>query len=270
MQMLGRLRFSRKMTERFFRPFLGGIFLDTKLSISSRWFEYVFRMFAEGEAALPARGMQAIPEQLAETLPDGSIQFGRRVASIEGMTVRFEDGSQVRPEAIVIATDGPEASRLAGFEKPVLSRECICYYFSAKEPPLKEPMLVLSGSTRGPINNLAVLDAVQPSYAPKGESLISATIIGNPSRDEETLRKMVLGQLKRWFGLIVQEWRLVRHYRISNALPVLYPMDQAKPARLRPGLYVAGDHRATPSIQGAMESGRHAAESLLADSRMPR
>lgn len=265
LQALGRRRFSPKMTDRFFRPFLGGIFLDTKLSVSSRWFEYVFRMFAEGEAALPANGMQAIPEQLAEVLPPSSFQFNRRVVKIDDKVVTFEDGEAVRPESIVVAVDGPEASRLLDFEKPVVSRECICYYFSSKEPPVKEPLLVLSGSTRGPINNLAVLDVVQPSYAPKGESLISVTIVGNPSRDERTLRKMVLGQLKRWFGLIVQEWRMVELYRIPNALPVIYPMDKAKPARIRPGVYVAGDHRATPSIQGAMESGRHAAESLLAD-----
>jgi protoporphyrinogen oxidase len=270
LQALGRRRFSRKMTDRFFRPFLGGIFLDTKLSVSSRWFEYVFRMFSDGEAALPAQGMQAIPEQLASSLPSSCFQFNRRVTALNGTHVTFADGETVRPESIVVAVDGPEASRLLGFEKPVVSRECICYYFTAKEPPVKEPMLVLSGSTRGPINNLAVLNVVQPNYAPEGKSLISATIIGNPSRDEKTLRRMVVGQLKRWFGLIVQEWRMIQLYRVENALPVIYPMEKSKPARHQPGVYLAGDYRATPSIQGAMESGRHAAETLLADMRLPR
>lgn len=270
LQALARRRFSRRMTERFFRPFLGGIFLDTKLSVSSRWFEYVFRMFAEGEAALPANGMQAIPEQLAEALPADSIVFNRKVDRLDGDTVVFADGDYSRPEAIVVAVEGPEAARLLGYEKPVLSRECICYYFVAKEPPVKEPMLVLSGSTRGPINNVAVLDVVQPAYAPAGESLVSVTVVGNPSRDETTLRKMVRGQLKRWFGLVVQEWKLLRLYRIEHALPVVYPMERNQPSRIRPGVYAAGDHRATPSIQGAMESGRRAAETLLADRRAHR
>jgi phytoene dehydrogenase-like protein len=270
LQALARRKFSRRMNERFFRPFLGGIFLDTKLSVSSRWFEYVFRMFAVGEAALPANGMQAIPEQLAESLPEGSIQFNRRVETIDGNKVVFADGEWLRPEVIVVAVEGPEAGRLLGYEKPVLSRECVCYYFTAKEPPVREPILLLSGSTRGPINNVAVLDVVQPGYAPSGESLISVTIVGNPSRDEDTLRKMVRGQLKRWFGLVVQEWKLLRLYRIQHALPVIYPMERSQPARIRPGVYAAGDHRATPSIQGAMESGRRAAETLLADAKSPR
>jgi phytoene dehydrogenase-like protein len=53
--------FSTAMIDRFFRPFLGGVFLDTKLETSSRMFEFVFRMFASGDVAIPARGMQAIP-----------------------------------------------------------------------------------------------------------------------------------------------------------------------------------------------------------------
>lgn len=268
-QALARRRFSRRITERFFRPFLGGIFLDTKLSVSSRWFEYVFRMFAEGDAALPANGMQAIPEQLAEPLPAGAILFNRRVESIDGTTVTLADGERLRAEKLVVAVEGPEAHRLLHFDKPVLSRECVCYYFAAKEPPVNEPILVLSGSTRGPINNLAVLDTVQPTYAPKGESLISVTVVGNPSRDESVLRKMVLGQLKRWFGLVVQEWRLVALYRIEHALPVVFPMDRNKPPRIRKDVYAAGDYMATPSIQGAMESGRLAAEALIADMRGP-
>jgi phytoene dehydrogenase-like protein len=268
-QALARRRFSRQMTERFFRPFLGGVFLDTKLGVSSRWFEYVFRMFAEGEAALPRNGIQAIPEQLAEGLPPDSIEFNRRVERLDGTTVLFKDGEWERPEAVVVAVDGPEAARLLHYEKPVLSKSCVCYYFGAKEPPVREPMLVLSGSTRGPINNLAVMEVVQPSYAPQGESLISVTVVGTPSRDEDALRKMVRGQLKRWFGLVVQEWKLLRMYRIDHALPVIYPMEMNQMARIRPGVYAAGDHRLMPSFQGAMESGRRAAEMLLADRKSP-
>jgi predicted NAD/FAD-dependent oxidoreductase len=63
---------------------------------------------------------------------------------------------------------------------------------------------------------------------------------------------------------------MIQLYRVENALPVIYPMEKSKPARHQPGVYLAGDYRATPSIQGAMESGRHAAETLLADMRLPR
>ncbi len=56
--------FSKKIIERFFRPFFSGIFLENELKTSSRLFEFTFRMFALGHAALPAKGMEEIPKQL--------------------------------------------------------------------------------------------------------------------------------------------------------------------------------------------------------------
>ncbi len=53
--------FSDRIIERFFRPFLGGIFLDPELATSSRMFRFVYRMFAQGVAAIPNRGMQRYP-----------------------------------------------------------------------------------------------------------------------------------------------------------------------------------------------------------------
>ena len=75
---LRREGFSPAMVDGFFRPYLGGIFLDPELETSSRLFAYVFKLFAEGEAALPAAGMQAIPRQLAESLPEAAVRLAPR------------------------------------------------------------------------------------------------------------------------------------------------------------------------------------------------
>ncbi|MDX1548792.1 MAG: FAD-dependent oxidoreductase, partial [Rhodothermales bacterium] len=56
-----RYHFSENIIERFFRPFFGGIFFDPALQTSSRMFDFVFRMFALGDTALPAEGMEALP-----------------------------------------------------------------------------------------------------------------------------------------------------------------------------------------------------------------
>src|SRR5690606_16030049 len=65
--------FSDDMIEAFFRPFLGGVFLEWELDTSSRMLEFVFRMFSSGPIAIPADGMSAIPRQLAERLERGSL-----------------------------------------------------------------------------------------------------------------------------------------------------------------------------------------------------
>jgi phytoene dehydrogenase-like protein len=222
-------------------------------------------MLAEGDTALPAQGMGAIPRQLAATLPEDAIQFQTRVKSIGHGEVALESGETLRANSIVLATDGPEAFRLLGYNRTINSRSVSVLYFVAQESPLEEPILAINGGSRGPINNVCVPNLVQPGYAPEGSWLVSVSVVGWPTSDDKILVNMVRTQLRRWFGLIAQEWRLLRIYRIQHAHPVVYPMEWQQNQKLTDGLYYCGDHRATPSIQGAMESGRLAAESLLRD-----
>jgi phytoene dehydrogenase-like protein len=253
------------MIESFFKPLLGGMLLDSKLTASSRMFEFVFKMLSEGDSALPEKGMGAIPAQLAEDLPEDSIRLQTKVKSIASREVVLESGETLRANSIVVATDGPEACHLLGYSHNINSRSVSVLYFVAKEPPLDEPILVINGGSRGPVNNVCVPNLVQPSYAPEGNWLVSASVIGWPTSDDKILVNMVRSQLRRWYGLVALEWRLLRAYRILHAHPVTYPMEWQQQPHVSEGLYVCGDHRATPSIQGAMESGRLAAEALLQD-----
>lgn len=260
--------FSEAMIDRFFRPFLGGITLDPELHASSRMFEFVFRMFAEGQAALPAAGMGAIPAQLAAGLPAQAIRLNARVTAIHEDRVSVENGSDVATRAIVVATEGPEAAALVGTLEPPVSRSVLCLYYTTGEAPLTDPVLVLNGDRRGPINNLSVLTNVAPGYAPPGIALISVSVLGNPLRSDVQIEREVRDQLTEWFGPDVAQWDHLRTYRILHALPDQAPpflTPPARPVRLRPGLYVCGDHRRTASIDGAITAGRRAAEAVLDD-----
>lgn len=256
-------RFSPRMIDEFFRPLFGGAMLDANLTGSSRMFEFIFKMFAEGDAAVPERGMGQIPMQLASALPAGSIRLNTRAESVKAGMVTLDTGEELKAQAVVVATDGAEAMRVLATRRKVPSRGACCLYFDAPESPLNEPILVLGGSSRGVVNNLAVMSEVSPAYAPSERALISVTVIGFPARDDRSLETMIRGQLRRWYGRVTKEWRLLRIYRIENAQPISVPQQLRTQPRLEPGLYLCGDHRATPSIQGAMESGRLAAESLL-------
>ncbi len=258
--------FSDSMIERFFRPFFSGVFFDRELAATSRMFEFVFRMLAEGEAALPAQGMGAIPAQLAEPLPPGSIRLNSPVARLEEGRVILATGEEIPARVVVLAADGGETARLLGEGRPFPTVACTCLYFAAHRPPIMEPLLVLDGENTGPVTNLAVLSNVAPTYAPPGRALIQATVVGNPDLPDPELEALSRAQLRRWFGPQVQDWRLVRLYRIEKALPeqrppTLHPLDQ--PVRLRPGLFACGEYRGLSSIQWAMVSGRRAGEAVL-------
>jgi phytoene dehydrogenase-like protein len=256
------------MIERFFRPFLGGIFLEPELRTSSRMFRFVFRMFSTGDATLPAEGMEAIPRQLAAGLPADSVRLGARASRVEPAAVRLDSGEGLPARAVVVATELPAAMALLGEPPPAAVQSVTCVYFAADKAPVEEPTLVLNGEGVGPVNNLCVPSVVAPSYAPAGRHLVSATVLGLPARDDAGLLADVRGQLAGWFGAAVHGWQHLRTYRIPFALPRQAPPALAvpeRPVRVRPGLYVCGDHRDTASIQGAMASGRRAAEAVLED-----
>ncbi len=264
---LDKLGFSEPMIEGFFRPWLGGAFLDPTLETSSRMLEFVIRMFGEGDTALPAKGMGAIPAQLAAGLEPGTVRLKTKVSSVRPGAVTLEGGETIYAEAVVVATEANAANRLLGGDDEGPSRSVVCIYFAADEDPVGEPILVLDGDNSGPVQNLVVPSAVSPHYAPAGKALISASVLGAPTTPPEDLVGAVRNQLRHWYGEQVDGWRHLRSYRIPEALPVVQPA--MRDPRHGQGIFVCGDHRESASIQGAMSSGRRCAEAILADRSAP-
>ena len=260
--------FSEKIIERFFRPFLGGIFLDPELATSNRMFRFVYRMFSQGAAAIPNAGMQAIPRQLAANLADGDIRFQASVQQVWQGGVRLESGQEYFAEAVVVACDPIHAARLlpqAGIRTAMCGVRCL--YFAAADPPVGDAYLVLNGDGEGPINNLCFPSVTAPGYAPRSFHLLSVTVLHAPISEDHLIRD-VREQLLHWFGAEANGWEYLRSYYIEHALP-----DQSlerggvamAAVRLQPGLYCCGDHCGTASLNGAMLAGRRAAEAVCGD-----
>ena len=266
-QALTAAHFSKEMIHRFFRPFLGGILLDGELKSSSRMFEFVFKMLSEGDAAVPARGMGAIPAQMAEKLPSGALRLNARVEELHENELKLAGGEVLSAKAIVVAADGPAAAHLIGEVEPA-SRSVSCFYYAADEAPIQEPILCLNGDGAGPINNSCVISQVAPTYASNGKHLISTTVLGTHQLTDAQLGGFIIAQMKNWFGKVASTWQFVRSYRITHAQPQQLPgalEPPQRPVRVRPGVYVCGDHRDNASIQGALASGRRTAEAVLED-----
>lgn len=252
--------FSTDFIDGFFRPWFGGITLDRSLSSDATFCKYVFRCLAKGEAAVPARGMGAVADQLASRLAPGTLRLGSRVTAIEGSLVRLAGGETLESDTVVVATEGPEARRL--LRRPGDgSRSVTCVSFAAPKAPFPGPWLALNGADAGPVNNLAVMTNVAPTYSSDSRALISATLLGPIGPDSDaTLADRAKAQLRGWFADLVDAWTLIRVDRIHHAQPAT----SAAPGFLRPGLYLAGDHTQQPSAHGALRSGRAAAEAILA------
>lgn len=275
--------FGTGIVERFWRPLLAGIQLDPSLTTSSRMFDFVVKMLAAGDNALPAAGIQAIPDQLAAGLTGGRVRYGTTVVAVDTDGVWLEDGEHIRGRRVVVATDGPTASRLVAQVPTPPSNPVRCLYFAAERTPIDEPILVLNGEGDGPVNNLCVPSVVAPSYAPAGVNLVSVTVLGGGSpqptdapatgadgHGTEHLESAVRDQLRRWFGRRVDTWRLLRRYDVAHAQPRQRPPALATPERSIDfdGVFCCGDHRDNASINGALQSGARTADAIAATTEM--
>jgi len=259
LETLRELKFSDEIIRKFFRPFLGGIFLEDQLSTPSGMFEFVFRMFSQGSAALPSHGMGAIPDQIASKLPIEWIQTNTPVHSVKNNSVQLSNGEILHAKAIVLATPSHIAENFLGLT-PKCGRRVTCLYYDALIPPIIEPILVLNGEHQGPINNMSVPSQINSNYAPENTALVSVTVLGGLTID---LERQVRSQLKSWFGKQTNSWSLIKTYDINHALPIIpsfFDLDQSP--RISETIFVSGDYRSSPSLQGAMVSGRQTANAV--------
>jgi phytoene dehydrogenase-like protein len=266
------LGFSGGMIDSFFRPFFGGIFLEKDLRTSAAMFRFLFSMFDQQGAALPARGMGEIPRQLAAGLPRGSLHLRSPVAAVEPGRVHLAGGESRAAPHIVLATTQAAAHRLLPPQfrapNPPRSRSVTCIYFASSERPCRDGILVLDGHGRGPVNNACCLSNVSSHYAPPGQHLVSASIIGLPTTGE--VESEVRPQLARWFGPQVAKWRHIRTYKIEDAQPEDTQLRASAPLPaplLAPGLWLAGDYTHDVSINGALLSGARTAGEIARELR---
>jgi hypothetical protein len=259
---LTRLGLSAHTIDEVLRPFLAGVFLDPPLSTSARLFHLIWRSFLRGGGALPRAGMRALPDQLAAGLPAGAVRTGAPVAEVSDTTVRLADGETLSARAVVVATDGDTAARLLPGVPAPAWHGVTTWYFSAPEAPIDQPILVLDGAD-DLLTNAAVLSNVAADYAPPGRALVAASVPEELTDVEDRLRD----RLAHLYGRDTRDWTTLARYAIPRALPVLPAGSPLRRAVRVGGRYVCGDHRDTPSTQGALVSGRRAADAVLADLR---
>jgi hypothetical protein len=244
------------------RPFLAGVFLESDLQTSRRSLDVVMRTFVHGTPSVPAQGMQAIPRQLAGNLGEGVLRVQTPAREIAPGRVTTDDGS-LTAKSVVVAADPRTATRLLDLPAPAMNG-VTTWYHSTDELGLAggRPVLHVDGDAGGPVVNSVVMSHAAPAYAPAGRALVSSSVlgVGGVAEDEAA----VLRHLALLYRTDTRAWETVGVSRVPDALPAMSPPhDFRQPVSLGDGVFVAGDHRDSASIQGAMVSGRRTAQAVL-------
>jgi len=272
-QELRRRHFSEEgFIANFARPYFGGVLLDRELSSSARTLYFIFKMLASGKTVIPEGGIGEISTQLASRLPANAIRLETRVEGIveadeRAVGVTLTGGEEMQGDAVVVATDAPTAAALSGLEAPTEGMSVACVYFAATEKLYDGPTLLLNANPEAFVNNVVQISNLSSAYAPKGQHLLSATVLGAPEMSDADLAARCREDMTSWFpGKDLAKLRQVGIYRIKFAqfrqppgvFATLPP--NATPTR---GLFLAGEYTESSSINGAMRSGAMAAQSVL-------
>ena len=258
--------FSPKMIERFYKPFLSGIFLENDLSTSSRMFDFVMKMFSDGDVAVPALGMEEIPKQLVALLPQDSIQYHKKVTTIDGNKITTHDGTVFEANQILLATTASTLTKDFFPAQKMTSHQVTNVYFEATEAPTKKAVVILNASKNKKwVNNLTIMSNVSSAYAPKDKVLISVSYNGIPIIDDAALAENMKQELKKWYGEKVTSWKMLKTYRIEYALPTQESVRNEIPAseiKISDSIFICGDNLLNGSINAALKTGRLAAEAM--------
>ncbi|HEU4512476.1 MAG TPA: NAD(P)/FAD-dependent oxidoreductase [Nocardioidaceae bacterium] len=250
-----------RLREEVFEPFFAGVLAEDRGETSAKFTRLLLRSFAQGTPGVPALGMSALPQQIANELKR-DVVLSTEVLSVERKRSRWRvvtDGRQYDARAVVVATDPAAAADLAGLKKATM-KGLVTYWFATDEAPSDLDLLVLDPARSGPVVNTAVMTNIAPDYAPAGRHLVEATVLAlRPAATEADVRE----HLSRMYRTETGHWDLVVVHHVAHALPKQRPgVSIRQPVDLGDQLFVAGDHRDTASIQGALVSGRRTAAAV--------
>ena len=255
--------FSNDIIRDFFTPFFGGIFLESKLETSSRMFEFVYKMFGEGHAALPKAGMEAIPKQLYENLQNTEFMFNKEVVSIKENEITLADRTKLESQVTILAAD---ASGLVVSEKhkPMTWKSCQTLYFETNKRVIGDELIGLIPTQGTLINNIFYHTSVK-TMSNINKELLSVTVIENHSLSDEMLVSRVKAELQEYCGIMFPKF--IKLYSIPKALPnlqsVRHDLNIADTSCPVPGVFLAGDSLLNGSLNAAMMSGERAALDAL-------
>ena len=263
---LRRRKLSDNAINRFFLPLFGGIFLESKLQTSERLFRFVFRMMAKGKMVLPKNGIRSVPMLIAEQIGQENIRLGVEIDRIEEKALRFR-GEAHRFDLVIKAFAEPTNED---------GKHVWTIHFDAPSSPMRSKHILLNSNlidSSSIVSHVAVPSDVQPSYAPSGRSLVTATVVGDRAKEmghetKESVEQAVRNDLGQWFGDgTVSSWKTLEIQHIIHALPI-----SSSGKRLtnvpRNGEHIieCGDHMLHGSVEGAILSGRNSA--LIAINRL--
>lgn len=262
--------YSAELVDQLLQPMLSAFASDEDLATSIRGADWLLRLLVRGRFAVSEHGSGQLARELAARIPADAVRLGTRVHAVHANRAAADCG-EIRARAVVVATDPITAVELfPGLHQPA-QRAVTTFWHSAPVEGLpadarRGTPVVVDADPGSPISRSSVMSQVAPQLAPPGRALVASTVAGHDGKHLEELDREVLKRLAGLHRTSTADWETVDVRHVENAVVAMEaPYNFARSVRLFSGLYVCGDHRDLPNIEGALNSARRCADAVLAD-----
>lgn len=225
-------------------PFLTGVVADDPDAVDAAHAQFLLRSFALGRPSVPARGAQALPNQLAAKARKAGVDIHLR-------TEATLDSAPLTAHTIIATAPTDQGEPMRGLTT---------FWLRADEAPSTSKFVRIDGTGSGPVINTAVMTNVAPSYSPDGSALIEASVLDTAELED------VLEHLSLLWDTDAAAWDLLAVTEVPHSLPVQHP-GRRRRMQVDGNVIRTGDHVGGGSQHGAMTAGREAAEAVFAASR---
>lgn len=248
---------SRKVISDVIQPFLRGTLLSDELEPSFNYSRLLLKSFLKGRPSTHPAGIQALPEALLATTSEIELHLSSPVSAVTTTSVEH-GGITYHSRHVVLATDATSVAELVDSPK-VNFRAQTAYWWSL--PKLENSADLRIDLSRRIGTSALDISSVAPERSPIGTSLVATpTITAQASTAVETELRSSVASL---YGVTSHEVELVTITEVPYALPTIPLPLRVGRETLQNGIFLAGDWLETPSIQGALLSGRRAANAVL-------
>ena len=235
--------------------------MENELSTSSRMFEFVYKMFGEGKAMIPKRGIATLPEKLRSKLVRTKVQLNARVVGVNDDHITLENGTKLKSHFTIIATEAN--SLIKNLRKQQITwKNCDTLYFKVPISKAKSRLIHLMADEDTLINNVVL---VSNQFGLRtGDEIISVTIVKPHTLSKEQLVKRVIEELRQSFAY--ESIEFIKHFSIPKALPDISNLKNElvpEETRLTTRIFLAGDTLLNGSLNAAMTSGERAAMGVI-------
>ena len=185
------------------------------------------------------------------------------VAVKDGSVLVAGSDDEIVGDCVILAVDQPALKNWVSDLPEAESQSTSCFYFSIPRG-LVEPSSFLYLSS-GPVANLCFPNHIQSTYAPEKFDLISATVVDPEFQGREDIVELVEKHICNTFSISKKQLFFLKKYFIRHSLPSQKQaplMNEQYQLKGYKKVFLAGEIVDTPSINGALSSGKKAVNTI--------